>query len=135
MFWFCLMTIISFKYRHTSFKLLILMVFDERCADAQTFLMATCRDETDSRNTIIHQLTCQLAAGHILIADGEIETIGYRTVLVFVIHNMEPVTQEDFLQFVGAITIYLDLVAEIVLAVAGCVQHRRHRVLGTVARS
>ena len=95
--------------------------------------MGASGDEADSRYTVVHQLAGQLAAGHALIAYGEVESVGNRLVEITVIDDVEAVAKEDFLQLVGAVTIYLYLLAEVVCSVTGCFQHGRHSILGRMA--
>ena len=90
-------------------------------------------DEADGRHAVVHQLARQLAAGHLLVADGEVEAVGHGTVQVAVIDHMEAVAQEDLLQLAGAVAIDLHLVPESVLAVARRTEHRGQRVLRRMA--
>ena len=125
--------VVGRKYLHTLFQLVVLVVFYKRGTHAQTFLMGTCGDEADGRNTIVHQLFSQLTTGHSLIANGEIETVGNGLIQVLVVYDVEVVAKEDFLQLMGAVAINLHLVAEIIGSVTGSFQHSRHSILGRVA--
>ena len=49
-------SVVRFEDLHALFELSVLMVFDERGADAKTFLMRTGGDEADGRDAIVHQL-------------------------------------------------------------------------------
>ena len=125
--------IVLLEDSHALLQLGVLMVFDERRADTQTFLMRTRGYQTDSRYTVVHQLLGQLTAGHLLVTDGKVETVGNRFVKVFVIDHVEAVTTENLLQFVGTLAIDADLLAEIVVAVSSSFKHSRHCVLCRVA--
>ena len=120
---------ILFEYLHTFFQLRILMVFDKRRAHTQTFLMRTCRNQTDGTHAVVHQFASQFTARHAWIANREIKAVGNRLVEVAVIHDAEMVTAEDVLQFAGTLTIHFHLIAEVVLAVASGTQHGCHGVL------
>ena len=65
------------------------MVFDERCADAKSLLMAARRGQTDGRHAVVHQFTSQFAARHIRVADGEVKTVGNGLVEVVVIDDIK----------------------------------------------
>ena len=84
--------------------------------------MRACGDETDGRNAVVHQFASQLAAGHAWIADGEVEAVGNGLVEVFVVNNIEIMTAENLFQFMCSFTIDLDIVAETILAIAGCTE-------------
>ena len=77
------------------------MVLNERGADTQALLLRAAGDETDGRDTVVHQLVSQLAASHATIANGEVETVGHGLVAILVVDDVEAVTAEDFLQLVG----------------------------------
>ena len=128
-----LLTVVLFKNGHALVELGVLVILDEGGADTQAFLMAAGGDETDGRNTVVHKLLGQLAAGHILIADGEVETVGYRLVKVAVVDDVETVAEENLLELVGAVAVDFHLVAEVVLTVAGGTEHGGQGILGRVA--
>ena len=111
------------------------MILDERRTYSQAFLLRTTGDQTDGRDTVIHQLVSQLTRRHTRITDGEIETVSNRFVEVLVIHHIEVMAAEDLLQFLGPLTIDRDFLAEVVTSLIGGSQHGGHRILGTVART
>ena len=65
-----------------------LILADRRCTAAHTFAFGTCRDERDSRHTIVDELVEQLFACPISIGEGEEESIANGLVIgILVIHN------------------------------------------------
>ena len=109
------------------------MVLNKRGTYAQAFLMGASGDQTNGRNTIVHQFLGQLPRGHAFVANSEVEAVGNRLIEVFVLDDVEVVTQENFLQLVSTVTIDLNLGTEIICSVAGGLQHSCHRILGRVA--
>ena len=93
------------------------------------------RNEANGRYAIVHQLACKFATRHVLIANGEVETVGNGAIQVAVIDDMEPVAQEDVLQFAGTLAIDLHFVAEAVFAIAGSTEHLCQRILCRMARA
>ena len=91
--------------------------------------------KADGAHAVVHQFTRQLSAGHVAVADGEIEAVGDRLVTIHAIDDAEAVTSKDFFQFVGALAIDDDVVTEVVLTVAGSVHDGCKRILGAVARA
>ena len=123
------------KDGHTLLEGSILLVADEGRADAETLLFATSSDKADGRNSIIHELVCQLATRHTRIADREVESVGNRLVEILVINDIEVMTRENLLQLVGTVAIDLDLTTEVKLALGSSLQHGSHGILGTMART
>ena len=121
------------KYRHALIKLRILVVFYKRCAYTQSFLLRTCRYETYSADTVVHQFVSQLTAGHTLVAYREVESVGNRLVEVLIVNHVESMTQEYFLQFMSTLAVNLYVVAEIVVSVACSLQQFCQTVLCAVA--
>ena len=97
--------------------------------------MRTRGDQADGTHAVVHQLPCQLSAGHARISDGEVETVSHRLVAILVIYNVETVTAKDFFQFRCPFAINLNLVAETVFAVAGSAEHFGQCILCRVARA
>ena len=108
------------------------MILYEGRADTKTFLMGTGCDEADGRDAIVHQFLCKFAAGHSRVAYGKVEAVGNGTVKVFVIDDVEIVLQENLLQLVRPLTINNDFITELIFAVACCLQHGSHGILGTM---
>ena len=104
--------IIRLENLHALFQKIVLVILDEGCADTQTLLLAATSDQTDGRYTIVHQFVSQLTRGHTRITD-----------------------REDLLELLGALTVYTDLLAEVVLTFVGGFQHGSQRILGTMART
>ena len=108
------------------------MVLDKRGADSQAFLLGPTGDQTDGRDTIIHQFKCQLPGGHTGIADGEVESVGNRFIEIFVVNHLEIVAAKNLLQLPGTLTIDSDLLTEIVTALVGSFQHGSQSILCTM---
>ena len=66
------------KYPHTFIQQGILMVLNERSAGTQALLVAAGGYQRNGTYTVVHQLFGQFAATHTRIADGKIESVGYR---------------------------------------------------------
>ena len=95
--------------------------------------MTASSDQTNGRHTIIHQFACQFARGHARVTDGEVESVGHRSVEVLVIDHVEVVAAEDVFQLASAVAIDFDIVAETVFTVACGAEHLSQGVLSRVA--
>ena len=107
------------KDGHAIVKDFILMILDERGANAQTFLPRTGGGKADGTHAVVHQLACQLATGHVTVTDGEVETVGNGLVTIHTVNDAEAVAGENLFQLVSSLTVHDDVVTEVVLAVAG----------------
>ena len=85
------------KDGHAFVKDFILMILDERGANAQTFLPRTGGGKADGTHAVVHQLACQLAAGHVAVTYGEVEAVGDGLVTVHAVDDAEAVAREDLL--------------------------------------
>ena len=90
------------------------MILDKGGAYAEAFLMRTGGDEADGADTVVHQFAGQFATCYVLIADGEVKTVGNGLVEISVIDDVEAVLAEYLLQLVGAVTVHLHLLPEVV---------------------
>ena len=89
--------IVDLENFHALLKHIVLMILDERCADSQAFLLRTTGNQTDGRNTIVHQFLGQLTRRHTWIANGKIEAISNGLVQILIVNHIEVVATENLL--------------------------------------
>ena len=100
---------------------------------AYALARAACGAEDNARDAVVEQFAQQLAALHIVIADGEEEAVGNGFVLVTVVDNTEAVGEHNLLDAGGTASVFTDIIDETVGTLGGSVHHCSHCTLGAVA--
>ena len=101
----------------------VVVGLDGRRTGTDALVVGTCGGENNAAHTATEQVAQQLAALHILVADGEEEAVAHGLVDILVVDNVEAVAGENLTDALGAVGILSDLIAVVVEALGGLVHH------------
>lgn len=109
-----------------------LFLLEEGGADADALFVGAHGVEREDCDAVVHEFAGELEVVHARILHGEVEAVGKRCAHVVVIDEVEAVGQQYVLHEAGAATVLLDVVEEVVAAVACCLHKGCHGVLYAV---
>ena len=113
----------------------LLLLREERGADAHALFQRTHRVEWEHGDAVVHQLAGQLEVAHAWVLHGEVETVSQWGTKVIVIDEIEAVGQEHVLHVLGSAAILPHICQEVVLSVASSFHQRGHCMLNAVGRT